>query len=112
MHDPVCGMTVGPDASRVEGYPEYGFCSEHCRQAFIADPGRYLEKHTVPGHEENATQESTHGLHGPPTDSSTSSAAGRTTERRGLDLPPSSCLLPPAPLPDPTAKLLGAYRDL
>jgi YHS domain-containing protein len=62
MRDPVCGMAVGPDAAAVEGYPEYGSCSEHCRQAFIADPGRYLEKDTVPDHEENATQKS--GLRG------------------------------------------------
>ena len=58
MRDPVCGMTVGPGAATVDGYPEHGFCSEHCHQAFMADPGMYLEKDTVPGHRENATQES------------------------------------------------------
>lgn len=45
MRDPVCGMTVGPDALRVDGYPDFGFCSEHCRQSFLADPQRY----TTPG---------------------------------------------------------------
>ena len=44
--DPVCGMTVGPDAATVEGRPEFGFCSEHCRRKFIADPELYLEKNT------------------------------------------------------------------
>ena len=42
MRDPVCGMTVGPDAATVEGYPEVGFCSEHCRREFTANPERYL----------------------------------------------------------------------
>ncbi|MEX1134524.1 MAG: heavy metal translocating P-type ATPase [Acidimicrobiia bacterium] len=44
MRDPVCGMTVGPDALRVEGYSEFGFCSEHCRKEFIADPARYADQ--------------------------------------------------------------------
>ena len=42
MLDPVCGMTVGPDAATVDGYPELGFCSEHCRAAFAVDPEKYL----------------------------------------------------------------------
>ena len=41
MRDPVCGMTVGPGALQVDGYPELGFCSQHCRRSFIADPDRY-----------------------------------------------------------------------
>src|SRR3970040_557449 len=44
MRDPVCGMTVGPDALRVEGYSEFGFCSEHCRKVFIADSTRYAHQ--------------------------------------------------------------------
>lgn len=28
MRDPVCGMTVGAGSSTVEGYPEFGYCSE------------------------------------------------------------------------------------
>jgi Cu+-exporting ATPase len=42
MLDPVCGMTVGADAATVDGYPEFGFCSEHCQAAFAADPEKYL----------------------------------------------------------------------
>ncbi|MEX1207892.1 MAG: heavy metal translocating P-type ATPase [Acidimicrobiia bacterium] len=41
MRDPVCGMTVGRGALKVDGYPELGFCSEHCRRSFLADPERY-----------------------------------------------------------------------
>lgn len=41
MRDPVCGMTVGEGALQVEGYSDYGFCSEHCRQAFVAEPERF-----------------------------------------------------------------------
>ena len=41
MRDPVCGMTVGRSALRVDGYPKLGFCSEHCRKTFVADPQRY-----------------------------------------------------------------------
>jgi Cu+-exporting ATPase len=37
-------MTVGPDALRVEGYSEFGFCSEHCRKVFIADSTRYAHQ--------------------------------------------------------------------
>jgi len=42
MHDPVCGMTVGHGALTVAEYPELGFCSEHCRRAFLASPDRFL----------------------------------------------------------------------
>lgn len=42
MRDPVCGMTVGAGALTLEGYPDLGFCSEHCRKAFEGDPARYL----------------------------------------------------------------------
>ena len=41
--DPVCGMTVGEGSLlTVDGYPEYGFCSDMCRHRFNADPSRYL----------------------------------------------------------------------
>ncbi|MEX0700449.1 MAG: YHS domain-containing protein [Acidimicrobiia bacterium] len=43
MRDPVCGMTVGPGALQAGGYPGLGFCSEHCRRSFLADPERYVE---------------------------------------------------------------------
>ena len=48
MLDPVCGMTVGPDAATVDGYPQFGFCSEHCRAAFAANPEKYLGDNTAP----------------------------------------------------------------
>lgn len=41
--DPVCGMTVAPDARLSTQYrrkPVY-FCSEYCRDTFIADPERF-----------------------------------------------------------------------
>ncbi|HKZ24374.1 MAG TPA: cation transporter, partial [Acidimicrobiia bacterium] len=43
MRDPVCGMTVGPGALQADGYPGLGFCSEHCRRRFLADPEQYIE---------------------------------------------------------------------
>ncbi len=42
MRDPVCGMEVADSALTAEGYEGLGFCSEHCRKAFLADPDRYL----------------------------------------------------------------------
>ncbi len=44
MHDPVCGMTVRVGAPTVAGYPEYGFCSNHCLEAFTANPDSYLDQ--------------------------------------------------------------------
>lgn len=45
VKDPVCGMTVDPGtaAASVEhaGRTWY-FCCDHCREAFEADPERYL----------------------------------------------------------------------
>ena len=43
--DPVCGMTVDP--AKAAGHAEhkgtiYHFCSQHCMQAFKADPEKYL----------------------------------------------------------------------
>ncbi len=42
MLDPVCGMTVAEGSLTTSRYPEFGFCSEHCRQAFLSDPAWYL----------------------------------------------------------------------
>ncbi len=42
--DPVCGMTVDPDAaagSVTRSGTTYYFCSRHCQQMFEADPGKY-----------------------------------------------------------------------
>ena len=43
LPDPVCGMTVNASALTAEGYPEFGFCSEHCRRTFLAEPERYTQ---------------------------------------------------------------------
>ena len=44
MIDPVCGMEVDPVTASTqichEGTPVY-FCTESCRDAFIANPGRF-----------------------------------------------------------------------
>ena len=42
--DPICGMEVGPDALSVE-YEDrlYRFCSQACRDLFLAQPARYVQ---------------------------------------------------------------------
>ena len=41
--DPVCGMTVGPDALGVEHAGAlYRFCSPACRDLFLAQPAQYI----------------------------------------------------------------------
>jgi Cu+-exporting ATPase len=45
--DPVCGMTVDPNAGKpsiAHGGELYHFCSDGCRSKFAADPARYLDK--------------------------------------------------------------------
>jgi hypothetical protein len=47
--DPVCGMSVDRDkavTTTVDGQT-VAFCSEHCRDAFAAEPGRYTEPHAA-----------------------------------------------------------------
>jgi YHS domain-containing protein len=50
--DPVCGMTVDPQAARSKGLTlihegtEYAFCGRGCMLEFRDDPARYLD----PGH--------------------------------------------------------------
>lgn len=47
--DPVCGMHVDPETAghRAENDGQvYYFCSDRCREKFVADPGRYLDKST------------------------------------------------------------------
>lgn len=43
--DPVCGMEVDPDsagaAAEFEGTIYY-FCSEHCKDTFLQEPGKFL----------------------------------------------------------------------
>jgi YHS domain-containing protein len=43
--DPVCGMRIEPDDAVASAEYEgnvYFFCSEVCRDAFVADPGTYV----------------------------------------------------------------------
>jgi len=44
VKDPVCGMTGDEGAIRAEGYDGVGFCCEHCKQTFLADPAAFLDK--------------------------------------------------------------------
>src|SRR5262249_23691995 len=49
--DPVCGMKVDPahaPASASHQGKTYYFCCSHCREKFIADPQRYLNKSLAP----------------------------------------------------------------
>src|SRR6185437_2473581 len=45
--DPVCGMTVDPATAKHRAElagQDYFFCGAGCRQKFVADPGKYLDK--------------------------------------------------------------------
>jgi xanthine dehydrogenase accessory factor len=47
--DPVCGMTVAIEGAVHTAEHEgatYYFCCGHCREAFLAEPSRFLEAHT------------------------------------------------------------------
>src|ERR1700692_2735154 len=51
MHtDPVCGMTVAPDAAQSVAYEatRYYFCSQGCLRKFRADPSSYLQPASSP----------------------------------------------------------------
>jgi len=51
MKDPVCGMNVEPDeaAARAEWEGEtFHFCSQRCREKFIADPEKFLREEEKP----------------------------------------------------------------
>ncbi|MCU1591963.1 MAG: copA, partial [Frankiales bacterium] len=48
--DPVCGMSVdlaAPGARAVVDGKDYVFCMQGCADAFVADPGRYLDPATA-----------------------------------------------------------------
>ena len=55
--DPVCGMTVEPEAARAKGLHssyqgrDFFFCGKGCKLEFDDDPGRYLD----PGYADPAT---------------------------------------------------------
>lgn len=43
-HDPVCGMEASSDLLTAEHHGErYYFCSSHCMEQFIANPGDFVE---------------------------------------------------------------------
>jgi P-type Cu+ transporter len=49
--DPVCGMTVAIDDAALHaehGGKSYYFCSPHCRETFIANPGAYVKAEAAP----------------------------------------------------------------
>lgn len=50
MHDPVCGMTVEPDAGTAHAEHagmKYYFCSQSCCDKFVAEPSRYVDGRTA-----------------------------------------------------------------
>ncbi|MFC0465432.1 heavy metal translocating P-type ATPase [Kineococcus gynurae] len=69
--DPVCGMSVAPDAplSVEHAGTRYGFCSEGCRSRFQGDPEKWLTGRPGAGHEEGRTH---------PQQSGSTAAAGWT----------------------------------
>ncbi len=43
VRDPVCGMLVDPEERQVEyQHMRFAFCSEQCRERFLANPGLYV----------------------------------------------------------------------
>ena len=59
--DPVCGMTVDPATAaerHVHAGQTYYFCCSGCREAFAADPGRYVK---AGAHDHNPGAASEHG---------------------------------------------------
>lgn len=46
LKDPVCGMEIGHtySDSAIVGGKTYGFCSDACKQAFLADTATYLKQ--------------------------------------------------------------------
>jgi len=42
--DPVCGMSVGAEAAVTAEHEgqTYRFCSAHCQEKFLEDPGKYM----------------------------------------------------------------------
>jgi Cu+-exporting ATPase len=60
-------MTVGEGALKVDAYPEYGFCSEHCRKSFLAEPESYdggsTSHHSMD--EEESAEEDTESVKSP-----------------------------------------------
>ncbi len=52
--DPVCGMTVEPEAARAAGLhlehegQDFYFCGKGCLLEFRDDPGRYLDPNHTP----------------------------------------------------------------
>lgn len=52
LKDPVCGMLVSRMTAVADAQFErktYYFCAPECREAFLADPGKYLNSHRQHG---------------------------------------------------------------
>ena len=48
--DPVCGMSVNPETTKITTVVEaqsYYFCAESCRKAFEEDPEKFLEPECI-----------------------------------------------------------------
>ncbi|WP_293313959.1 YHS domain-containing protein [Pedobacter sp. UBA5917] len=44
--DPVCKMKIKPNTAKTTVYNKitYNFCSESCKQKFLAEPAKYVKK--------------------------------------------------------------------
>ncbi|HSF84214.1 MAG TPA: heavy metal translocating P-type ATPase, partial [Acidimicrobiia bacterium] len=60
MNDPVCGMPVVDSALAIDGYDDLRFCSERCRDVFVADPEAYLRSSRSPSRERAALRSHRH----------------------------------------------------
>ncbi len=64
--DPVCGMTVDPATAEHEvvhdGEPVH-FCSQGCKDKFLADPGQYVHQLGTDGHHDQHAGHHEHGSH-------------------------------------------------
>jgi Cu+-exporting ATPase len=71
VKDPVCGMTVTPGkakgGSATHDGHEYWFCNPKCREKFVADPAKYLNKTEAPSAHPERSAPQARGVEGPPT---------------------------------------------
>lgn len=52
--DPVCGRRIRRADAAVAAYDRlYHFCSMACREAFVADPRRYVQQRAFESHYQN-----------------------------------------------------------
>lgn len=68
MVDPVCGMEVSKDSEWTAEYEgeTYYFCSEQCRDTFMAEPGTYMQQMHDKMMKEGSTEDMPmeEGMHG------------------------------------------------